>query len=181
MAPETAYDGTLTNTMFRLDGGQVILSLPNGEQVLGPQADVCRSMEAFLAQLSHNFVPRFGGLTFGEWDARWRPEGRLAQDFGRLRKQVGLYKAKHEGRIMYIGKATEHANGGLRKRLHDYSRLSASSRGSFGGRKMYEHREELEIEILVTGEGRAGSQIATCLEDLFVERYEPIWNRAGTR
>ena len=168
------------NPLFRLaDDGQVIVSLSGREQALGPRDDVCSVMEAFLIEIPHRFEPRFGGFTLDEWDLKWTPEGPLVQDFGRLSPQVGLYKAFLGESLMYIGKATEYANGGFRKRLHDYYRDSDSARKSKAGKKIFEHRAELTIEIIVTGTDRAGSQIATCLEDLFIERYNPSWNNFG--
>lgn len=173
-------DGDRTTSPFRLAGdGQIIVSLSGGEHALGPRGEICAAMEAFLAQISHSFEPRFGGLTLDGWDSKWTLQGPLVQDYGYLSRKVGLYKAILAERVMYIGKAAEHANGGFRKRLHDYSRNSHSARKTQAGRKMFEHRYELTIETVVTGGDRAGSRIATCLEDLFIERYDPPWNNFG--
>ena len=80
----------------------------------------------------------------------WIPLGLLnesSSDFSEYSNDIGLYRAKLDGRIVYIGKATELHNGGFRKRLRDYTRESPSARDYPAGRLMHCHKDELEIEI----------------------------------
>ena len=78
----------------------------------------------------------------------WERVGLLDEsdcEFSELRTKIGVYKAEHLGDLVYIGKATEHSNGGLRKRLRDYTRLSDSARNYPSGQKMHKHQGELII------------------------------------
>jgi excinuclease UvrABC nuclease subunit len=92
---------------------------------------------------------------------------------------VGLYRALLDGDVMYIGKAYEHANGGFRKRLADYTRASDSGRRTGAGPRMFEHRDQLMIDVLVTGEDAGAAIAAIQLEHPFINRYDPPWNRVG--
>ena len=52
------------------------------------------------------------------------PNG-LASDLSEFRDKVGLYRMRNEaGEVVYVGRAVEWDNGGLRKRLRDYTRES---------------------------------------------------------
>ena len=58
-----------------------------------------------------------------EWDNEWRCIGKLVSaDLSSLNHSVGLYRHTIGGETMYVGRALELHNGGLRKRLSDYRR-----------------------------------------------------------
>lgn len=157
----------------------VILNIDGARHTLGPKAAVCVELEKFLASANHNFEARFDGLTVDDWDKRWVDAGRLTGDFGAHRKSVGLYRAILGDKVMYIGKACEHANGGLRKRLADYTRQSDSARKTGAGPLMHSSRNDIDISLLVTGEDGDAARIAEQLERAFIERYSPPWNLIG--
>ena len=61
----------------------------------------------------------------------WNTLGLLTEDttdFSAYTKDIGVYRAILNGKVVYIGKATELENGGFRKRLRDYTRISTSAR-----------------------------------------------------
>jgi hypothetical protein len=94
-----------------------------------------------------------------------------------LRKSVGLYRARNDDGTVYIGRATEHDNGGLGKRLRDYTRESGSSRKHGSGQKMHENRHALKIDVLVTGSDKKAAQVAKDLENrLLKNKPKPEWN-----
>jgi hypothetical protein len=62
--------------------------------------------------------------------------------------------------VVYIGRAIELFNGGFRKRLADYRRNSESARKHASGQKMFNNREHLEIDILVTGVNTEAIEVA---------------------
>ncbi len=62
----------------------------------------------------------------------WIPLGLLTEDttdFSDYSNDIGIYRAILNDVIVYIGKATELNNGGFRKRLRDYTRISPSASG----------------------------------------------------
>ena len=118
-----------------------------------------------------------GGYTIDKWDQQWQYIGVLeSASLSEWNQSVGLYRARLNGEIVYIGRAVEWNNGGFRKRLSDYRRDSNSGRKHGSGQKMFAYREQLQIEILVTGEDFDAADIARKLEPLFVGKYKPEWN-----
>jgi len=118
-----------------------------------------------------------GGKSFPEWEAQWQSIGTLnSADLTPLNKYVGLYRAILDGEIVYIGRAIEYNNGGLRKRLSDYTRDSSSARKHSSGQKMYSHRDQLHMEVNITGDSEEGATTANKLEVLFIGKYKPRWN-----
>ncbi len=104
------------------------------------------------------------------------PLDESACDFSVYAKDIGLYRAVINGDIVYVGKATELNNGGFRKRLRDYSRSSNSARNYPAGRLMHQHRESIEIEILIYE--RSDSIISRIADDehKLIELLQPKWN-----
>lgn len=118
------------------------------------------------------------GKTINQWESTWQPLGILSDvELAPFNNSVGLYRAKLNGRVVYIGRAVEYSNGGFRKRLSDYRRRSDSARKHSSGQKMNAHSEQLHIDILVTGSDAAGADIAKKLEILLVGKYKPEWNK----
>lgn len=95
--------------------------------------------------------PEIGGKTLREWEGSWQYLGTLSTaSLSNLSNSVGLYKAELGGKVVYIGRAVEYSNGGLRKRLSDYTRESDSSRKHTSGQLMNQHASQLSIDILIT-------------------------------
>lgn len=120
---------------------------------------------------------KIGGITIQEWDRKWQRIGTLETvNLTPYNHYVGLYRAFLHGNLVYIGRAIEWNNGGFRKRLSDYRRESNSARKHSSGQLMYTHRHELQIDIMITGEGQAAADHARVLEKIFIGKYNPPWN-----
>ncbi len=98
-------------------------------------------------------------------------------DFAQYNKDIGIYKAILDEKIVYIGKATELNNGGFRKRLRDYTRDSDSGRDYPAGRYMYNYKEEIVIEIILMNRTDQGISEAEQLEKSLILELDPIWNK----
>ena len=108
----------------------------------------------------------------------WTHLGMLdSAELSQLSTFVGLYRATLDGEIVYVGRAVEFSNGGLRKRLSDYTRNSDSSRKHASGQSMNKHRADLSIDVLITGSDQEAAEIAKVLERHFIKLYNPIWNK----
>lgn len=122
--------------------------------------------------------PKIGGKTIREWERSWDYLGTLSNaNLSHLSSSVGLYKAKLKGKIVYIGRAVEYGNGGLRKRLSDYTRDSDSSRKHKSGQLMHQNANDLEIEVLITGSNEIAAETAKKLEQYFIGSHSPEWNK----
>lgn len=123
-------------------------------------------------------VPTVGGMTYREWESRWQYAGRLdSMDLSPYSSYVGLYKAELGGRVMYVGRAIEYSNGGIRKRLSDYTRESDSARKHTSGRLMHANAADLEIYLLLVGRDEEAAQTTRQLERYFIGKYSPQWNK----
>ena len=121
--------------------------------------------------------PKFGGKILREWDDMWLPvKGGFTILHSLLRHDVGLFRANLGGTIMYIGKAVEFDNGGFRKRLSDFRRESPSGREHYGGTRIYDHLEWLDLYVLKTGSDEAGAELAELLKPAMIVRHLPPWN-----
>lgn len=131
-------------------------------------------------QVNSNGDLLFAGKTADQWDISWQSLGRLSNlTLGTLsayNKSIGLYKAEMNGKVMYIGRAIEHSNGGFRKRLRDYVRDSDSARTHKSGGKMNEHAHQLNISIVVVGTSDEEVDAVKALEKALVLKYAPPWN-----
>ena len=114
---------------------------------------------------------------YKEPSLKWKYIGTLdnIQD-NNLRQQVGIYKAVLKGKIVYIGRAVEYNNGGLKKRLADYTRKSDSGRRHQSGQLMHENASQLKIYVMVTGSGHEAADRAKKLEKEMIDKYNPPWN-----
>jgi len=118
-----------------------------------------------------------GGRTLDEWEQEWRGLGILNNlNLTPYNRYVGVYRAWLNNRIIYIGRAIEWNNGGFRKRLSDYTRDSDSARKHKSGQKMYEYRDQLNMEIIITGSDEESTKVAGQLEARLIAKYQPAWN-----
>lgn len=123
-------------------------------------------------------VPTIGGRTLREWEREWQYAGRLDSiDLSPYSSYVGLYKAELDGKVMYVGRAIEYSNGGIRKRLSDYTRESDSARKHTSGRLMHAHAADLEIYVLLVGRDEEAVEATRKLERYFIGKYSPEWNK----
>ena len=102
--------------------------------------------------------------------------GGFARGHDRLKGKVGLYFAVLDGRIVYIGRAVELRNGGLYKRLADFWRDGDSGRKHYAGRMIHEHRDTLDLRVLITGEDGRAVGLAKLLRAPLIALHKPIWN-----
>ena len=117
--------------------------------------------------------PKFAGKTLQQWDADWsQVEGGFTVLHSDLRHHVGLFRASFGNSIMYIGKAVEVRNGGLRKRLSDVRRASPSAREHYGALRIHDHLKELDLHVLITGT----VELAELLKSAMITRHVPPWN-----
>ncbi|MFA4950040.1 hypothetical protein [Brevundimonas sp.] len=119
--------------------------------------------------------PPIDDLALSEREAQWRkvPGGlRLAQR--NLRDQIGLYRIRYRGEVAVVGVATD-KKGGLAKRFSDFTRPSPSGRNHHAGRLIYEHRNEVELEVLITGDRHSSPDDAKRLKAPMIELHKPIW------
>ena len=115
------------------------------------------------------------------FDNQWKRIGCLGEVYdsgglSTLSRCVGLYMHKIGNEIMYIGRAVEYNNGGLRKRLSDYCRPNGSARKHPSGQKIYANRYKIQTYILVVGDDAQAAEKSKRLEELYVGKYNPPWN-----
>lgn len=129
-------------------------------------------------QVDANGEVLYGGKTLNRWDREWQYLGTLSQlnDLSAYNQSIGLYKAVLNGKVTYIGRAIEFANGGFRKRLRDYVRPSNSARTHGSGQTMYENADKVQISILVVGHSASDVETVKALEVAMILRHKPNWN-----
>lgn len=111
------------------------------------------------------------------WDKKWVSIGRLSTaNLAPFNNKVGLYKHVIGGQVMYIGRATEWNNGGLRKKLGDYRSDNDGVRTHTSDRKIRKHLEDIVTFVLVLGEDEEAAEKAKYLEKQFIGYYLPEWN-----
>ena len=117
-------------------------------------------------------------------DRKWINIGFLSEsnsDFSKYNKDIGVYRAILDAKTVYIGKATELNNGGFRKRLRDYTRISDSARNYPSGKKMHENKDDIIIEILIVERNSEGKEKAERLEKEFIIKCKPVWNELDSK
>jgi hypothetical protein len=117
------------------------------------------------------------GRTIKEWSECWIavPHGLTAYQLW-LRHQVGLFRVCYRGRVMFIGVGTD-KSGGIPKRLRDLFRPSPSGRNHHAGQLIYENRDLLTVDVLITGENKpAARELAQHLKKLMIALHQPPWN-----
>lgn len=125
-----------------------------------------------------NEVQTIGGKTPREWESSWHYAGYLDSiDLSPYSTYVGLYKAELGSKIMYIGRAIEFSNGGIRKRLSDYTRESDSARKHSSGQLMHANAADLKISVLLVGKDEEAAEATRKLERYFIGKYSPEWNK----
>lgn len=119
------------------------------------------------------------GRTPAEWNREWQPlEGGLSKRHDELREAVGMLRFRQRNEVVYIGCAREYANGGLMKRLSDFSRTCDSGRKHYAGQKIYENRESIEVDVIVTGSDCKAAWTAQRLKGALLDIKKPPWNIA---
>lgn len=109
------------------------------------------------------------------WDQKWfKVEGGLTVHQTTLNRVVGVYRFTYRGKVAVIGIATA-KKGGLAKRLSDFRRDSDNARRTYAGRLSYQHRAQIVVEVLMTGDDQDARVTASLLKDWMIQRYKPLW------
>ena len=116
------------------------------------------------------------GKTVDEWDRKWDDvPGGLRRPQPQLRHRVGLFRFTLRGQIMALGTAVDRSRG-IAKRLADLTRTGVSGRNHYAGKLIFEHRDELELKVLVTGGNvEHAREIARQLRTPMIQRHHPVW------
>jgi hypothetical protein len=126
--------------------------------------------------MNTNYPPLTGGRTFEEWNHLWIPVPYGLKYYqAHLTNDVGLYRYVLNGRVMALGLGTD-SKGGIAKRLSDFIRPGWSGRDHHAGQLIHAHRDQLVVEVLITGSGPEAQAIARQLKDPMVELHSPPWN-----
>lgn len=121
-------------------------------------------------------TPQIGGKALEEWNLQWVcvPHG-LKHHQAYLTEEVGLYRYLLNNETMALGAGTD-SKGGIAKRLSDMIRPSWSGRDHHAGQLVYAHRNQLTVEVLLTGSGRQAQAIARRLRGPMIALHHPVWN-----
>ncbi len=137
---------------------------------------------ALLNTMATSSGTTFGGYTIDQWDKRWQCIGSLENaNLSPLNNKVGLYRHTINGKTMYLGRAIEHNNGGLRKRLSDYRRNNNSGRTHSSGKTINENLSDIVTYVLIVGDDCEAAQLTKQLEVFFIRKYSPDWNVVNNR
>jgi hypothetical protein len=120
-----------------------------------------------------------GGAMVEGWEQRWdqkwfKVEGGLTFHQTSLNSVVGVYRFSYGGKVVVIGNATART-GGLAKRLSDFRRDSDNARRTYAGRLSYQHRAQIVVEVLITGNDQDARVTASLLKDWMIQRHKPLW------
>ena len=126
-------------------------------------------------------TPSIGGRSIESWDADWHvvPKGLIAHQ-AYLAGLFGLYRYRLGDRVMVLGAGTD-TKGGIAKRCSDMIRPSPSGRDHYAGRMVFKHRDQLVLDVLITGDDRRAQKIARQLKWPMIDHHQPAWNRASIR
>ena len=91
-----------------------------------------------------------------------------------LKYLCGVFIARLDGHIMFIGKGA--GKLGLSKRLYDLRRPGDSGRRHYGGQRINDYLDRLELCVIVTGVGPKAGREATKLRNALIARHTPTWN-----
>ena len=126
--------------------------------------------------MTTDLMPQIDGKTLEEWNLQWvRVPNGLRQHQAQLTEEVGLYRYLLDGQTMALGAGTD-SKGGIAKRLSDMIRPSWSGRDHHAGQLVYAHRDQLTVEVLLTGAGRQAQAIARRLRGPMITLHQPVWN-----
>ena len=117
------------------------------------------------------------GKSIEDWDKEWMlvPNGfRILQS--QLRGEIGIFAAKEDGKIKYIGSAVQVRNGGLRAGLARARVKKQSGNSSYGMQKVRAHRDTAEAYVIFTRDPHTRVQDAHDLADALISIHRPEWN-----
>lgn len=126
--------------------------------------------------MTKDHSPAIGGKTLEEWNQQWvRVPSGLKQHQSDLTGEVGLYRYILNGQIMALGTGTDR-KGGIAKRLSDFIRSGWSGRDHHAGQLVFKYRDQLVVEVLLTGSGQQARAIARRLKAPMMSLHQPAWN-----
>ena len=151
--------------------------------------DVCREIREQVSLALSRHFPKVKGtpidLTSGVslYQAHFGmsvPSPRVPLQHARdaVPNQVGVYVIRHEGKVIYVGRAIEdrpnQSTSGLRKRVLEHARGAGSSSGDL---EKYRDDESTTVEWHGTGSADAAKN----LEAELIDKHEPSLNRREER
>jgi hypothetical protein len=137
-----------------------------------------QEMKTKMQENGYDEKGNLGGKSIDEWDRLWKCIGPLkSANLTPYNHSVGLYKHVIGNEIVYIGRAIEYNNGGLRKRLSDYRRENDSAREHQSGQSINSHLDEITTYVLVVGDDEKAAEMTKKLEIMFIAKYKPRFNR----
>ena len=101
----------------------------------------------------------------------------ISGELQKYRDYVGLYAHTVDGKVMYIGRATELNHKGLYKRLYDYFRASDSARKHQSGRTINANLDRIITYVLTVGSDEEAVLKTIQLEKEYVGKFNPPWNK----
>lgn len=117
-----------------------------------------------------------GGISADEWDTLWGTiDGGLKRRQPQLAGELGLYRCILNNRVVALGTGID-IKDGMTKRLFDFVRTSPSGRNHHAGQLIFAHRNQIVLQVLLTGSGRQAQKIARELKAIMMERHKPAWN-----
>jgi hypothetical protein len=126
--------------------------------------------------MTKDHTPLIGGKPMEEWGRLWvRVPNGLKQHQSDLTGEVGLYRYILNGQTMALGTGTDR-KGGIAKRLSDFIRSGWSGRDHHAGQLIFKHRDQLVVEVLLTGSGQQARAIARRLKAPMMLLHQPPWN-----
>jgi hypothetical protein len=110
-------------------------------------------------------------------EREWKKIGFLDEStsyFEIYNKDMCLYKATLNNELVYIGSGVEFGNGGITKRLRDFTRKSDSARKTDAEKLMNKNQSNIEIEIFKVNGVKKDFQIK--LKKYLIKSLQPKWN-----
>lgn len=111
-----------------------------------------------------------------ELEKYWIDVGLLSsfdEEHERQYKDIGLFKATYKGSVVFVGMAREDKNGGLGKRIRDFTSPTKSARSHPAGELLHSKMDAVRMSILTIPDRKSICKIRR----LFIRRYNPAWNR----
>lgn len=122
-------------------------------------------------------ITSVNGKSVEDWDKEWVrvPRGFLDLQ-SELRSEIGIFAAKQNGIVKYVGVAAQSNNGGLRAGLARARLKEQSGNDSHGMAQVRANLESVEAYIICTKDPVSRAQDAKDLAKAMIALHKPEWN-----
>jgi hypothetical protein len=122
-------------------------------------------------------IKSVNGKSVEDWDKEWVrvPRGFLDLQ-SELRNEIGIFAAKRNGIVKYVGVAAQSNNGGLRAGLARARLKEQSGNDSYGMAQVRANLESVEAYIICTKDPDSRVQDAKDLGKAMIAYHKPEWN-----